>query len=120
MFQDIRPQIQQYFIETNTNGRPFSREDREMVYSRAKNELDALPFGTQRDVHEPGFDSINHSMAPKKPSKNQARVVVGNFQCEKPYDASRLNISAMSFGAISKNAVRALNRGAQQGNFYHN
>lgn len=120
MLQDIRPQIQQYFIETNTNGKPFSREDREMVYARAKNVLDALPFGTQRDVHEPGFNSINHSMSPKKVPKEQTRITVGNFQCKKPYHASRLNISAMSFGALSARAIQALNRGAKLGNFYHN
>ncbi len=118
--QDIRPQIQQYFIETNTDGTPFSREDREMVYQRATKTLDTLPFGTQRDVHAPGFDSINHSLSPKVVPQSEARIIVGGPQCEKPYDASRLNISAMSFGAISKNAVRALNRGAKMGDFAHN
>lgn len=120
LLQEIRPQIQQYFIETNTNGKPFSREEREMVYNRSQNVMDTLPFGTQRDVHEPGFDSINHSMSPKKVSDEEARILVGNEQCKKPYLASRLNISAMSFGALSKNAIRALNRGARLGNFYHN
>lgn len=120
MLQSFRPQIQQYFIETNTNGKPFSREERELVYNRSRNGSDVLPFGTQRDVHEPGFDSINHSMAPKIVPVSETRIVVGGPQCKKPYNASRLNISAMSFGAISKNAVRALNRGARLGNFYQN
>ncbi|MEM1244043.1 MAG: FMN-binding glutamate synthase family protein, partial [Pseudomonadota bacterium] len=118
--QDIRPQIQQYFIETNQNGMPFSREERDLVYARSEKRNDTLPFGTQRDVHASGFDSINHSLSPKKVEQTEARVVVGNHLCKKPYDASRLNVSAMSFGAISKNAVRALNRGAKMGNFAHN
>lgn len=120
LLQAIRPQIQQYFIESNIDGRPFSREDRELVYNRAKNILDVLPFGTQRNVHEAGFDSIHHSMAPKEMDEAETRIIVGGPQCKKPYNASRLNISAMSFGAISINAVRALNRGARLGNFYHN
>ena len=106
LMQSFRPQIQQYFIETNTNGMPFSREDRELVYNRAKNILDTLPFGTQRDVHAVGFDSINHSMAPKEVHESETRIIVGGPQCKQPYDASRFNISAMSFGAISKNAIR--------------
>lgn len=120
LLQAIRPQIQQYFIESNTDGKPFSREERELVYNRAKNLLDVLPFGTQRNVHESGFDSINHSMAPKEVDEAELRIIVGGPQCKKPYNASRLNISAMSFGAISKNAIRALNRGAKMGNFCHN
>ncbi len=120
LMQYFRPQIQQYFIESNTNGKPFSREERELVYNRAKNILDTLPFGTQRDVHEPGFDSITHSMAPREVHESETRIIVGGPQCKQPYDASRFNISAMSFGAISKNAIRALNRGAKMGNFYHN
>lgn len=120
MLQSIRPQIQQYFIETNQSGKPFSREERELVYNRANKKLDTLPFGTQRDVHAPGFDSINHSLCPREVPESEARIIVGGPQCSKPYNASRLNISAMSFGAISKNAVRALNRGAKMGNFAHN
>ncbi|MGE3919336.1 MAG: FMN-binding glutamate synthase family protein [Gammaproteobacteria bacterium] len=116
----IRPQIQQYFIETDQNGMPFSREEREMVYERAKQTLDTLPFGTERDVHAFGFDSINHSIMPVVTSHEEARLIVGGPQCSKKYDASRLNISAMSFGAISKNAILALNRGAKMGNFAHN
>lgn len=116
----IRPQIQQYFIESEQNGAPFNKEDRVLVYRRAKLALDTLPFGTLRDVYGNGFESINHSLAPKIVSTSEARITVGNFQCSQPYHASRLNISAMSFGAISQNAVLALNRGARLGNFAHN
>lgn len=120
LLQYIRPQIQQYFIESNINGMPFSREQREMVYQRANNTLDRLPFGTQRDVYADGFDSINHSLLPKKVDISEARIQVGGKLCSKPYNSSRLNISAMSFGAISSNAVMALNKGAKLGDFAHN
>ena len=116
----IRPQIQQYYIETNIGGRPFSRQERYMVYARAESKLDALPFGTQRNVHELGFDSINHSMMPQKAHASEAKITVGGPDCKKPYHAYRLNISAMSYGALSKNAVMALNKGAKIGGFYHN
>ncbi|NKB47554.1 MAG: FMN-binding glutamate synthase family protein [Legionellales bacterium] len=120
LLQDIRPQIQQYFIETNQSGTPYSREVRELVYQRASQTLDKLPFGTQRDVHAIGFDAINHSLAPKVVPASQARIQVGGPQCTQPYLASRLNVSAMSFGAISSHAVRALNRGAKIGDFAQN
>ena len=120
MLEGIRPEIQQYFIETNTDGMPFSREDRELVYQRANKTLDTMPFGTQRDVYAPGFDSINHSITPKVVGESEARVMLGGPQCTKPLSASRLNISAMSYGSISKNAVMALNRAAKMGNFFQN
>ncbi len=116
----IRPQIRAYFIESDQDGRPFSREDRFSVYSRAEKANDTVPFGTQRDVNKPGFSSIHHSLRPVVTSETESRIIVGNEQCKKPYSASRINISAMSFGAISKNAVRALNRGAKIGRFAHN
>ncbi len=120
MLQSIRPQIQQYFIETNTNGTPFSREDRELVYFRSQNKLDTLPFGTQRDIYRVGYEWINHSMVPKVPMKKEPRLWVGTDQCDKPYSSSVLNISAMSFGALSKNAVMAMNLGAAMGGFAQN
>lgn len=120
LMQGIRPQIQQYFIETNSNGMPFSRSQREMVYARALNQEDRLPFGTQRDVYASGFDSINHSLSPKNVNKEESYVIIGGPDCKKPYKSSRLNISGMSFGAISKNAVLALNRGARLGGFAQN
>ncbi len=120
MLLGIRPQIQQYFIETDQSGRPYNKETRQMVYQRAKRALDTLPFGTQQDVYARGFESINHSLAPVDLDHTESRIVVGGPQCSQPYNASRLNISAMSFGALSKNAVMALNRGAKIGGFAHN
>ncbi len=117
MLLGIRPQIQAYFIETNQSGRPFAREQRYLVYQRATNTDDYMPFGTQLDVDAPGYEWINHSMCPKEPKYEGTRVEIGGPQCAKPYNSSRLNISAMSFGAISPEAIRSLNRGAKIGNF---
>jgi len=116
----IGPEIRQYFIETNQSGRPFNREIRGLVYARSKGEQDTQPFGTQFDVMENGYHRANHSLSPKKVSEHHARVLIGEHTCEQPYSASRLNVSAMSFGALSSNALRALNAGAKKGNFAHN
>ena len=116
----ISPQIRQYFIETNTSGRPFNRKLRQLVYERADGKAGFQPFGTQWDVQDVGFMRSNHSLAPKEVPKEEARVTVGGSQCKKPYSASRLNISAMSFGALSPNAILALNEGARIGGFAHN
>lgn len=116
----IRPEINQYFVESNSDGRPFSRNDRSVVYQRAKGELDTLPFGTQRDVYAAGYEWINHSLAPVEPHPEGARVVVGNEACRQPYSASILNVSAMSYGSLSRNAILALNAGARKGRFAHN
>lgn len=116
----IRPMIQQYFIASNTSERPFSREQRELVYERATKTLDTLPFGTQHDVDAVGYEWMAHSLAPKVVDKAFSRITIGGPDCKKPYSASRLNISAMSYGALSRTAVRALNLGAKLGNFYHN
>ena len=120
MLEAIRPEINQYFIESNTDGRPFHRNDRSIVYQRAKGQRDTLPFGTQMDVNEVGYEWLNHSMMPKHLDTDTMRVTVGNDQCSQPYSASVLNISAMSYGSLSKTAVEALNGGAKQGNFAHN
>lgn len=120
IFESIRPEISQYFIETNSSGVPFSREDRSLVYQRAKRELATLPFGTQDDVYEVGYEWVNHSMNPVKMSADSLRVVVGGPECRQPYNASILNISAMSYGSLSSNAVEALNKGAKMGGFAHN
>ena len=120
MLEKIRPEINQYFIESNSDGKPFSREDRSIVYQRAKLEIDTVPFGTQRDVYAMGYEWINHSLAPVHPERSNQRVSVGNAACSKPYLASIFNVSAMSFGALSKNAILALNRGARIGGFSHN
>ena len=116
----IRPEIQQYFIETYDSGRPFSREQRSVVYQRAKNELDTVPFGTQKDLYETGIEWINHSIMPKHRLHQEPRVKVGGPQCTKPYLASRVNVSAMSYGSLSNRAILALNKGAKIGGFAHN
>lgn len=115
----IRPEIQAYFIETEQSARPFNCAQRFLVYERAKQEEDNLPFGTQMDVHEVGYEWVNQSMLPTEPEfEESTRVLIGGPQCKYPHSASRLNVSAMSFGAISAEAIRALNRGARLGKFH--
>lgn len=119
-FEEIRPEIQQYFVENDTDGAPFSRELRSVVYQRAKRQLDTLPFGTQRDLYAPGAEWAQHSLLPQHVDPQSLRVTIGNFQCRQPYSASLLNISAMSYGSLSAQAIQALNGGAKKGGFYHN
>jgi glutamate synthase domain-containing protein 2 len=119
-FEAIRPEINQYFVESNSDGVPFSREQRSVVYQRAKKALDTLPFGTQRNVYEVGYEWVNHSIQPAEVDPASLRVTVGGPDCKQPYSASRLNVSAMSFGSLSKNAILALNGGARIGGFAHN
>ncbi len=116
----IRPEIQQYFVESDTNGRPFNREVRSAVYQRAKHENDALPFGTQRLVYAPGYEYLAHSLAPASTPEHEPRLVIGGPDCARPYASSRLNITAMSFGSLSPQAIEALNAGAHRGGFAHN
>ncbi|SHJ85411.1 FMN-binding glutamate synthase family protein [Halomonas caseinilytica] len=116
--ESIGPEIRQYFIQSDTEERPFSREQRSLVYRRAKNTIDKQPFGSQRDMQAPGYEWMNHSLAPKHIEDRDFRVVIGADR-PRPYSASVFNISAMSFGALSANAIRALNEGAREGNFYH-
>ena len=119
LFEDIRPELRQYFFEDDKDGTPFPRDKRAIVYQRAKQELDKRPFGTQYDVYAKDFDWLNHSMAPKA-APADLRVTIGQSEgCKAPYSASVLNISAMSYGALSANAVRALNKGAARGGFAH-
>ncbi len=120
LLEKIRPEINQYFVESNHDGKPFSRHDRSVVYQRAKGDVDTLPFGTQLDVYAPGYEWINHSLAPVHVDPEQSRVVVGGPDCRQPYSASVFNVSAMSYGSLSMNAVLALNSGAKQGGFAHN
>lgn len=120
LLEKIRPEISQYFVESNSDGRPFSRNDRSVVYQRAKGDEDTLPFGTQRDVYATGYEWLNHSLAPVHADAEHARVLVGGPDCRQPYLASLFNVSAMSYGSLSKNAVLALNAGARAGNFAHN
>lgn len=120
LFELIRPEINQYFIESNTDGRPFSREQRSIIYQRAKSALDTLPFGTQKDLYEVGYEWVNHSLCTTHVNSSVLRKTVGGPDCKQPYSASLFNVSAMSFGAISKNAVLALNGAAKDGGFAHN
>ena len=118
MLEFIRPEIRQYFIESDNEATPFSRAQRSLVYQRAKGEPDKRPFGTQLDVHAEGYEWINHSVAPTQLASHDFRVRVGE-QREQPYSMSVFNISAMSFGALSANAILALNAGAKRGSFAH-
>ena len=120
LLEMIRPEINQYFVESNSDGKPFSREQRSVVYQRAKGEVDTLPFGTQMDVQAIGYEWINHSLMPKHPDPGNQRVIVGGDDCKQPYSASIFNVSAMSYGSLSQNAVLALNQGAKTGGFAHN
>jgi glutamate synthase domain-containing protein 2 len=117
--ESIRPEIMQYFVETDESGRPYNRVQRTAVYERSKDQEQAKPFGTDLDVYSTEYEFIDHSIVPKPKQEASFRVKVGNEQCSKPYDASVLNISAMSFGALSPHALLALNSGAKKGNFYH-
>lgn len=120
LIEGIRPEIRQYLLESDSDALPFSRAQRSLVYSRAKNQTADKPFGTLIDVYQPGFEFISHSMRPAPLSDpGSFRVTIGGPQCTQPYSASVLNISAMSFGSLSANAIRALNQGAQRGNFAH-
>ncbi len=120
LIEAIRPEIRQYLLESDSEALPFSRAQRSLVYSRAKQETADKPFGTLIDVYQPGFEFISHSIRPAPLSDPAGfRVSIGGPQCTQPYSASVFNISAMSFGALSANAIRALNQGAQRGNFAH-
>ncbi|OZI48051.1 FMN-binding glutamate synthase family protein [Bordetella genomosp. 5] len=119
LFEFIRPEIRQYFLEDDTNAAPFSRAQRSIVYQRAKQDIDKRPFGTQEDVYGDRYEWINHSLTPAAIEDPDFRVRVGGPDCTQPYSMSAFNISAMSFGALSANAVLALNEGARTGNFAH-
>lgn len=123
LFELIRPEIRQYFVESNTEATPYDRETRDMVYQRAKGTKSDEPFGTLRDVTAVGYEFLRHSMrarlAEKMTNDNQPRVRLGGPDCQQPYDIALLNVSAMSFGALSANAIESLNGGAAQGGFAH-
>jgi glutamate synthase domain-containing protein 2 len=119
LLEEIRPEMRQYFFESEKDGLPFSRDKRAVVYQRAKLALDKRPFGTQYDVYAGGFEWMRHSIAPKPVATAAPRVEIGGPDCKRPYSASVFNISAMSFGALSPNAIRALNAGAKKGGFAH-
>jgi glutamate synthase domain-containing protein 2 len=119
LLEFVRPEIRQYFIESDREAAPFSRQQRSLVYQRSKGAQDKRPFGTQLDVHAQGYEWINHSIAPTLVASHDFRVTIGGALCTQPYRASVFNISAMSFGALSANAILALNEGAKRGGFAH-
>jgi len=119
LFESLRPFSRAYLVEGDLDGRPFSHEERALVYARAHGDADAHPFGTQLDVYSEEYEWLAHSMAPNPDADREMRVLVGSSQCSRPYSASRLNISGMSFGALGGKAIEALNLGAKQAGCYH-
>ncbi|MBC7706483.1 MAG: FMN-binding glutamate synthase family protein, partial [Rhodoferax sp.] len=131
MLEFVRPEMRQYFLESDNEATPFSRAQRSLVYQRAKGDPDNRPFGTQLDVHAEGYEWMNHSIAPSTLASHHFRVWIGGTPdevaargdgvglCTQPYHASVFNISAMSFGSLSANAILALNAGAKRGGFAH-
>jgi glutamate synthase domain-containing protein 2 len=117
--ESIGPEIRQYFIQSDTDEVPFSRAQRALVYQRSKGEMDVVPFGTEHNVYDVSYEWINHSIVPSFIDSHDFRIPVGGADVTRPYDASVFNISAMSFGSLSANAIRALNSGAKKGGFYH-
>jgi glutamate synthase domain-containing protein 2 len=115
----IRPELRQYLFSSDTEETPFNREQRSLVYQRSKLDNDKVPYGTKTNVYENGHEWINHSIAPSQVSDEACHVMIGGKDCTKPYKSSVLNISAMSYGALSGNAIQALNRGAKMGGFAH-
>lgn len=120
MLRAISPEIHQYFIESNINGTPFSKQTIQLVNDRAENKDAFHPFGTEFDLYKDKYTWIGHAMFPKTVFKEAPRVQIGASECKQPYDAALLNISAMSFGALGEQAIKALNQGAKLGGFYHN
>ena len=118
----LRPKIYQYFVESDTGGRPINRIDRSTIYQRSKKETDTTPFGTQLDVYAEGYEWMTHSISPVDFHNidHDPRVMIGNKDCKQPYNASLFNISAMSFGSLSYAAIEAMNAGAKIGGFAHN
>ncbi|WP_439475411.1 FMN-binding glutamate synthase family protein [Algoriphagus formosus] len=120
ILESISPEIQQYFIESNTDGKPFNRNLRSLAYRRSKSVNDTHPFGTQRDLDGEDYLALRHSIYAVHPKEEDLRVTIGSEFCKQPYSASIFNISAMSFGSLSSNAIKALNLGAKKGKFFHN
>ena len=119
ILEEVRPEIRQYFLESDLDGTPFNRSKRSVVYARAKSQLDKRPFGTQQNVYGSDYEWLTHSIAPARHVDDNFRVTVGGPDCKLPYSISLFNISAMSFGSLSANAIRALNKGAAMGGFAH-
>jgi glutamate synthase domain-containing protein 2 len=119
LMEEVRPELQQYFIERNFDGRPFDRNTRSSIYQRAKGVKEEQPFGTERDLYAVGYEYLVHSTVPVRKMEEPPRVRIGGKDCTQPYDMALLNVSAMSFGSLSGNAIEALNRGAAAGGFAH-
>lgn len=119
-FESIRPELRQYFFESDLDGKPFNRRQRSIIYQRAKNEKQTVAFGMQANPMSPGYEWVAHSIYPVTIAENDLRVWIGNYQCMQPYQASIFNIGAMSYGALSKTAIVSLNEGAKKGGFAHN
>lgn len=119
-FESIRPEIRQYFFESDLDGKPFNRRQRSIVYQRSKNEKQTVAFGMQAEPAAAGIEWAAHSMYPVRLKQKDLRITVGNYQCRQPYDCSIFNIGAMSYGALSKTAIQSLNEGAKLGGFAHN
>ena len=119
LFEDLRPYLRSYIVESNQDGRPFDKNARALVYARSKNQTSTHPFGTELDVYSDEYEWLSHSVAPNESVPTEFRIAIGGPQCAKPYSAAILNISAMSFGSLGGKAIEALNLGAKRGNFYH-
>ena len=119
LFEDLRPYLRSYIVESDLDGRPFNHDERALVYARAKDDISAHPFGTELDVYSSEYEWLGHSIAPNEDADRDFRVDVGGPQCRQPYSAAVLNISAMSFGSLGGRAIEALNLGAKKGGFYH-
>ncbi|MGB0428147.1 MAG: FMN-binding glutamate synthase family protein, partial [Flavobacteriales bacterium] len=121
VFEGERDKIKQYFIESDLDGTPINREKRSIIYQRAKKQIETIPFGTQHDVYQKGYEFVKHALFPKNHHQIKGeRLTIGTEHCKQPYSSSLINISAMSFGSLSKAAVMALNQGAKLGGFAHN
>ncbi len=119
LLEEIGPELHQYFIENATDGTPIDRTRRRYVYSRAKREHQLHPFGTELDLRQDGFSFMAHSIYPAPVISPAPRIRIGGAECRQPYDASVFNISAMSYGSLSRQAIEALNIGAREGGFCH-
>lgn len=119
LLEMISPELHQYFVESDTDGKPIDRNHRSYIYERAKEETQTHPFGTELDVYGDNYKWMQHSIYPAGKLETPPRILIGGKSCQQPYSASLFNISAMSYGALSKNAIQALNLGAKEGNFFH-
>ncbi len=119
LFYDLRPFLRAYVVEGDLEGKPFSFEARNLVYKRARGEIDVHPFGTELDTNSDDYEWFTHSIVPAGSPDPNPHIEIGDPQCDRPYNASVLNISAMSFGALSAHAIETLNKGAKIGGFYH-